>query len=51
MLEGLGSVLAVEWCTVITGYRVRPRLDCWADSVWEIMLLLSWKREAVSLGV
>lgn len=47
MLEGLGSVLAME----ITGYRVRPRLDCWANSVWEIMLLLLWKREAVSLGV
>lgn len=35
-----------QWCAVITGYRVGTRLDCRAHSVWEMMLLLIWKREA-----
>lgn len=26
-----------------TGYNVRARLDCWANSIWEITLLVLWK--------
>lgn len=50
MLEGLGSVLAVEWCTVT--YRIPdPGWIAGLIQFGEIMLLLLQKREAASLRV